>query len=578
MSVQFETRPVRGSRGPNPALLLAAGLAAFVLVAIVKPWDSAEPASAPLPAPSAASSARAVASVPVPSPAPAGGTGASDWTPELTAVLRRHGPEIARSVSLGWQLGIRAVTWKGLFPGTSIATAPLYGSMLEWWYPAAEGRRSGWTSDPLAIVAPWDRAPVLALGVTTGVGDDAVDVRFWRLTESGVERLAPVDVSGQRSGDRLFLPPAALAPDGGWPEGRYVAEVLLGSGIAAIPFRIGDGNGPAQPAPPPVVTMPGVAELARALSDRGVFVVDGRGAIVVEPAAPISRLDPTRAWLAMGDPPTEAAPRIARFETPAPVVAGVTLPDGSVLQSASLWGVSPFAVPMEAARFVNPVGSPMRFVAFAPPIGGAWPAGTYRITARYWDGAYRLTERSWHFDVGVDPSGPVPLLLAGVGRWAGEAGRWSVLSTVGSAGTNRTVGDTLASPRDPQDVPMRPERLDEMCPGSAHVDRASPLIGVGFPTDARVSGLRLLRRYAGGGSGPIEVPSVLLPAMGLALFAAPPETHGTWREGYYDIQIALSPGPPRYLPLCIGRDAGSAFLFRVDPSAAVEPRSGAMVP
>ena len=84
--------------------------------------------------------------------------------------------------------------------------------------------------------------------MTTGIGDDALDVRFWRVTDSGIDRLAPIEVTGLGSADRLFLPPAILAPDGGWPDGRYVAEVLLGSGIVAIPFIIGEGEGPPLPA------------------------------------------------------------------------------------------------------------------------------------------------------------------------------------------------------------------------------------------------------------------------------------------------------------------------------------------
>ena len=145
MSVQFETRPVRGSRGPNRAVLLALGLVAFVALAIVKPWDSSRPASAAVAAPTAGpSAAAAVPSIPTATAAPAGATGETDWTAELTSILESRGPEIAREVSLGWQLGIRAITRKGLFAGTTISTAPLYGSMLEWWYPASGGRDSGW--------------------------------------------------------------------------------------------------------------------------------------------------------------------------------------------------------------------------------------------------------------------------------------------------------------------------------------------------------------------------------------------------------------------------------------------------
>jgi hypothetical protein len=176
----------------------------------------------------------------------------------------------------------------------------------------------------------------------------------------------------------------------------------------------------------------------------------------------------------------------------------------------------------------------------------------------------------------VDLDAPVPLLLRGAARWASLSGRWAVLSTVGSAGTTRTVGETLAAAREPETGALRPEPLGAMCPGSAHVDRASRLIGVAFPPDAGVSALRLVRRYADGASELLDVSSTLLPATGLALFAAPATTHGTWAEGYYDVEIALSPGLPLYLPLCIGRDAGSAFLFRVDPRSAVAPGARAV--
>ena len=133
------------------------------------------------------------------------------------------------------------------------------------------------------------------------------------------------------------------------------------------------------------------------------------------------------------------------------------------------------------------------------------------------------------------------------------------------------MGETLASAREPETAAMRPADLGAMCPGSAHVDQASRLIGVAFPPDAGVSALRLVRRYADGSSRLLDVASTLLPATGLALFAAPSATHGTWAEGYYDIEIALSPGLPQFMPLCIGRDAGSTYLFRVDPRSGIAP-------
>jgi hypothetical protein len=571
MSIQFETRPVRRSRGPNPTLLVAVGLVAFVVVAVLKPWDRPAPASAPVPAPTAAPSlAAALPSPASPSDGPAGAPGETDWTPQLTAILRDHGPEISRSVSLGWQLGIRSITWKGLFPGTSIPTAPLYGSMLEWWYPARSGNGSNWDSAPLEVVAPSVRAPVLALGLTTALGDDALDVRLWRLTEQGAIRLTPIEVSGPGADARLFLPPTALAPSGGWPHGRYVVEALLGSGIVAIPFTIGD---PQPEAVPPLTRLdpPDVDGIAATLSAPGPFVVGDDGAVTARAAAATQRMDPAQAWLAIGAPLGHAGPLVARFEGAAPAALGVALAQGSVLEAASLWGIAPHVGRLPALQLVNPARSAYRFVAFATDDGRPWPAGMYAITARYRDATGRALEQSWHVDVGGDPAAPVPLLLRGAAGWASRSGHWAVLSTVGSAGTTRTVGETLAAARDPETAALRPERLGAMCPGSAHIDRASRLIGVAFPPDAGVSALRLVRRYAGGASELLDVPSTLLPGTGLGLFAAPAAAHGTWAEGYYDVVIALSPGLPLYLPLCIGRDAGSAFLFRVDPRSAVAP-------
>ena len=172
-------------------------------------------------------------------------------------------------------------------------------------------------------------------------------------------------------------------------------------------------------------------------------------------------------------------------------------------------GSRPSRHPWTPSAIVNPVGSATPFVAFTRADGGRWPAGTYRITARFWDSAYRLTERSWHLDFGTNPDAPVPLLLTGAGRWAGVAGHWAVLSTVGAAGSNCTVGETLASAREPEVEAMRPADLGAMCPGSAHVDQASRLIGVAFPPDAGVSALRLVRRFADGSSRLLDVTSAL---------------------------------------------------------------------
>lgn len=245
------------------------------------------------------------------------------------------------------------------------------------------------------------RQPVLAVGVTTGSLAAPLDVRFWRVGPAGSRRLSTTDLGGAAR-DRVYLPPAEDRPETSWPAGRYVAELLLDDRIVALPFEIAVGPQPAEPAPAAVSITPNPETVLAALAGRGrggfSIDVDGRSTVIA--VLPGDPLDAHAAWLVFARPRSAWPPRVVRL-APDPAVLGVTLPTRSVLQSASLWGVAPVAEPLEAARIVG-----RQFVAFAPPDGGTWAAGTYRITARYWDAAYRLRESSWHMDVG----GPGPML------------------------------------------------------------------------------------------------------------------------------------------------------------------------
>lgn len=403
MSIQFETRPVRRPRGPDRALILAVALAAFVGLAVLKPWQSeAVPAvvHAPVPVPTRPLVAAAVAASPSPAPR-------SDR--DLVSPIARTWPLLRGRLSDRSSLGFRSITEPDQSPSPgggagrdASVTTLVEGTLVEHWDAVAGGDAAA-----LAGTAPGAlpatrlarasrRQPVLAVGVTTGPATTPLDVRFWRVTATGSRSLTTSDL-GAAARDLMYLTPAEDRPATSWPVGRYLAELLLDDRIIALPFEITAGPQPADPGPRAISFTPGPATIRAALANRGRggFSIDVVGRATVVPVLAGDPLDAHGAWLALTRSPSGWPPPVVRLADPAPAVLGVTLPANSVLQSASLWVVAPETTPMAADRFVA-----REFVAFARPGRDTWPAGTYRITARYWDAAYRLREASWHLDAG----------------------------------------------------------------------------------------------------------------------------------------------------------------------------------
>ena len=213
-------------------------------------------------------------------------------------------------------------------------------------------------------------------------------------------------------------PPSAVAPSAGPPS---AAARLASPRPSPTPSAL--AARPSAVAFTPTVDSI-VAVVAR--RGRGVFSVDALGRATVVATRGVRPLDRRRALLVPDEATTGRGPRIASLPDPAPTVLGVTLPRGSVLQAASLWATAPGVRALDAvvhvgrssatipadARPLPELGFRRRgFVAFSRPDGGAWNAGAYRITVRYWDPDYRLQEWSWHLDVGR--TRPDPLVVSG---------------------------------------------------------------------------------------------------------------------------------------------------------------------
>jgi hypothetical protein len=409
MSVQFDTRPVRRPRGPDRALLLALGLVAFVVLAVLKPWQSEDPRPLPsTPVPPRATPPLVAAAIATPAPSPA-----SRSDRELVNAIGQSWSALRGSLSERSSLGFRAITGPDQSPSPgggadrdATITTLLAGTFVEHWnaVPADEAavlaaRASGDVPSTLLARAS-RRQPVFAVGVTTSPAATPLDIRFWRLDASGPLRLGTSDLGGAAP-DRVYLPPAEDRPSAAWAAGRYLAELLLQDRILALPFEIVAGPTAVGPVRPPVgfTASAMTIEAVLPVGARGAFAVHDGARPTVVPASAADPLDAHAAWLAVHRSPTRWPPVVVQFK-PDPVILGVTLPAQSVLQSASIWRVAPVAAPLPAIRHAG-----SGFVAFSP-LEGTWPAATYRITVRYWDAAYQLRETSWHLDVG----GPGPIL------------------------------------------------------------------------------------------------------------------------------------------------------------------------
>ena len=218
-SLEVEPARVGRRRSSVVPILVSMAAAAFVLVAVVKPWAGEGAGGSPRPssAPGATTRPGGTAALPSASPGP---------TP---AVIRLRDEDLLAATSPRSSWGIRAVV---------LPSGPV-DSLEERWtpiddtgYAIAADTRTVAASAPVAL----DGDTVVALGVTTPADALPLDMRIWRMDTGGIPRRLPaVTIAGPEPGSRLWKPVSSTGvPGAPWPAGTYRIDVLLGRSIDRV--------------------------------------------------------------------------------------------------------------------------------------------------------------------------------------------------------------------------------------------------------------------------------------------------------------------------------------------------------
>ena len=376
-----EFRPVK--LGPrrrrfDPLLLGVVVVVAALVLAVIKPWDLAQPgiAAAPSVDPSSAPAADPSAS---PTSAANEPLAPPTWS-DIVPVVTRHP---------AW--GIRTIVLAAPVAEGQPTDSQGYA---EHWYEAGEDAGV----DSTAFVDGRDGA-VIALGVTFPPEETPLDVRIWKDHAGGELEwmdVRPVDDVPAR-GANLYVRRGdfgqAVAP---WEPGHYRVDVLVGAGIERIDLHLTDEIG-RLPDTEPWIREPtvvgGLDTAALQLLPQGLFAL-ARDQLAGDLLMPVDAeagpaLDEHDAWLDVDlDVPT-SGPRqfVGQVHHPDPSQIGVILPAFSSIRSFGVDRVAPTGDSSGGVRrtALGSTGT-VSFVAFGPLDGSSWTPGVYAVTVA-WDDA-----------------------------------------------------------------------------------------------------------------------------------------------------------------------------------------------
>ncbi len=479
MSVEFEPVKLgqRRRRGVDPIAIAALLVVIGLVAAVVKPWNSASPTTAPggpaaetQPLQGAAGSPAAPRATATPSIPASSTASAPTWLAwaRVRQVVHPHD---------AW--GIRAIVNDPLSNEATGANQHL----AELWYPVPDGATGLSTVD----IDPSDRT-VVGLGITFPADRMPLDTRIWRVQPDGLTWVDTRALDSAPSGGAFLYQPAAPGPLArAWGAGTYRIDVLVNGSVVrfgvTIPnrFSIVPGFSDLPVAqqgliPPELVAVEGLAIGPFAMVDGDALSLEAdEGPALTEAAA----------WLNV-DPGTGRAARsfVASAYMPRATGLGVVLAAGSLIKDVTLDRLAPdsrFQAHPDVIVFGGP--SQKSYAGFLAPGGGAWASGVYRFTVA-WSDARGLQRGSWHVELLPGPLHDTPRPLWAVRAYA----RYSGASGVVLGTTERLDGGPGTDlirlmPVVPSTARGFPVRDQVSCDG-VRLDSFPGIVGVAYPREA----------------------------------------------------------------------------------------------
>jgi hypothetical protein len=441
--LQVDVAPLaRRRRLPDRAIVMAAIAGLFVVLAIVKPWELGRPEG-----PSALADPTPIPSTPSIAPTPA--------IPEPLPIELPGWAALAAATEPRDAWGVRVLTdvpagGRSAPLGSGSVPLPDGKALAEQWFPARApfsgppGRLERRAGLARLLIVPPGEAPIRLLALTSPADAAPLDIRLWRLSLGGLERLDAARPAGDTGlGDWYLLPPTV---DGrvlpAWPAGWYRIDVLTADGVSRVGLRVDEGPATLDRwtllADGPVVASATVADGPEP-ADRGLagqpdrpeaFMVIG-DVVASLPVRFAEALDEWRSWLGAfpGEGPIDL-PRTAAIHIPDAAGFGLRFPDGATeirLTATPLVGPGrPHAASRVGLHAGPEGGSPWAVVD--APAGRSWTPGIHRLDAIWRDGTGEVRRASYHVDLLAGRSTPTPTMLAATRAWARHVGRSGVVA------------------------------------------------------------------------------------------------------------------------------------------------------
>lgn len=561
----------RRRRSPDRAVVVAVLAGLFVAIAIVKPWElgqtqGSSAASDPSPVPSVSPTATSPA---VREPLPIEPPG---WATLAAAVAPRDawGVRVLTDAPTPVRSGTTAVPGAGRTVPVGAGVVPLGdgGALVERWFPARKPyqglpgrleRRAGLTWH---LIVPPSEEPVRLVALTSPTDVAPLDVRLWRISIQGLERLDAARPAGDAGlGDWYFLPPTV---DGralpAWPAGWYRMEVLTADGISRIGLRVDaspttSSAWPSQaddPAGAPVDAVDGPEPLDRgpdrqpSRPEAFMIIGDAVASLPVRIGEPLD--DVRRSWL--GVVPREGPfdlPRMASVRIPDAAGFGLRFPDGATearLTATSLVGPGRSRTATRSGVHAGALGgSPWAMVD--APAGSWWPPGVHRLDATWRDVTGTLQRASYHVDLLAGRLTSTPTMLAATRAWARHVGRSGVV--VGLVEPLRVPPSEAAiqlTAQVPAASPTEAVGRDAACRiGSGLAGTRRP-IGILTGSSTGIDALEVLEIQAYARPRTVAVRAVLEPLPGLAVIG--PDDPAGWKAGRYAARVHTEAGSLTY--------------------------------